>query len=78
MAMMKETLVSLFKEEYMCKWDKHFPSISPRWITRRKENGQTLGEYILILLLIAITAIVVLGLFGNILANLFQAVVAAF
>jgi len=43
-----------------------------------KEGGQTLGEYILILLLIAIVAIVVLGFFGNRLAALFQSVVGAF
>jgi len=62
----------------MYKLDRVIPSISPERKTRKSENGQTLGEYILILLLIAITAIVVLGLLGNNLAALYQRVVAAF
>jgi len=42
------------------------------------EKGQTLGEYVLILLLIAIVAIAVLGILGNQLVALYQRVIAGF
>ena len=76
--MVKEIRVTLFRKEQMYKLVKYSPSISLEKRSRRKEKGQTLGEYILILLLVAITAIVALGLFGNNLTDLYQRVVAAF
>jgi len=47
-------------------------------VSRLNNDGQTLGEYILILLLIALVVIVVLGLFGNRLAALYQVVAGSF
>ncbi len=44
----------------------------------KKEEGQTLGEYALILLLIVIVVIVALSLLGANLTNLYQSVVGAF
>jgi Flp pilus assembly pilin Flp len=43
-----------------------------------REEGQTLSEYSLILLLIAIVAIVAVTLFGNVVAGMFQAMANAF
>ena len=43
-----------------------------------REEGQTLTEYTLILLLIVIVAIVALTLIGNLLAGAYQAVVNVF
>lgn len=43
-----------------------------------REEGQTLTEYSLILLLIVIVAIVALTLIGNVLAGAYQAVVNVF
>jgi Flp pilus assembly pilin Flp len=62
----------------MYKLVKYSQNISLEKRSRRKEKGQTLGEYILILLLVAITAIVALGLFGNNLNAIYQRVVASF
>ena len=44
---------------------------------RSKEEGQTLGEFVLILALIVIAAVVVLSLVGNQLTNLFMRMVNA-
>jgi hypothetical protein len=44
----------------------------------RSEGGQVLSEYVLILLLIFIVAIVATALFGNRLVGLFMQAVAAF
>jgi len=62
----------------MYKLVKYSPNISLEKRSRRKQKGQTLGEYILILLLVAITAIVALSLFGNNLNAIYQRVVASF
>ena len=43
-----------------------------------RHKGQTLGEYVLILMLVVIVSVVVLGLFGNQVTALFQSVVATF
>ena len=62
----------------MYKLVKYSKDISLEKRSRRKQKGQTLGEYILILLLVAITAIVALSLFGNNLNAIYQRVVASF
>lgn len=42
------------------------------------EKGQALGEFVLILMLIAVVAIVVLMLFGNQISNMLSSVANAF
>lgn len=43
----------------------------------RKEEGQTLSEYALILVLVAIAVIIVLGLLGDQLVAVFNRIIAA-
>ena len=44
----------------------------------KKEHGQTLTEYAMILLLIVIVCIIAVGLFGNRVLTLYQTIVATF
>jgi len=62
----------------MQKFKKEITSCIHCAVSKMNNEGQTLGEYILILLLIAIVAIVVLGLLGNRLAAIYQVVVGSF
>ena len=62
----------------MQEFKKGIPSFIHCAVSKINNTGQTLGEYILILLLIAIVAIVVLGLLGNRLAAIYQVVVGSF
>ena len=62
----------------MKEFKKGLPSFIHCAVSKINNKGQTLGEYILILLLIAIVAIVVLGLLGNRLAAIYQVVVGSF
>ena len=48
------------------------------FVFMKKEKGQTLTEYVMILLLIVIVCVVVLGLFGNRVVALYSTIVATF
>jgi Flp pilus assembly pilin Flp len=47
-------------------------------LLRRGEDGQTLGEYALIMLLIAVVCVAGVTLFGNQLLNLYNQIVTGF
>lgn len=54
-------------------------SIIPRWLARaRREEGQGMVEYALILVLVSIVVILILTLLGGTIANVFSDVVANF
>jgi len=48
------------------------------WLEGRKEEGQGLVEYALIILLIAVVVIVVLVLLGEEVSNIFQSIIDVF